>query len=128
MSGAVIEITRTTGEETETVARAVYEHPLPVRLCHWANAISLFVMVGSGLQIFRAFPEFRREDSAERPAELAEIVRHRRMAGRGAAVAPDVHVDLHRDRADLSRLPDFQRQLPAGIVHAQRHSRACGRW
>ena len=58
MSGAVIEITRTKGEETETVARAVYEHPLPVRLCHWLNAISLFVMVGSGLQIFRAFPSF----------------------------------------------------------------------
>ena len=40
------------------MARAVYEHPLPVRICHWLNAISLFVMVGSGLQIFRAFPSF----------------------------------------------------------------------
>jgi len=58
MSGAVVEIVRTTGEETETVGRAVYEHPLAVRLCHWVNAISLFVMVGSGLQIFRAFPSF----------------------------------------------------------------------
>ena len=58
MSGAVIEITRTSGEETETVGRAVYEHPLAVRICHWVNAISLFVMVGSGLQIFRAFPSF----------------------------------------------------------------------
>ena len=54
MSGAVIEIVRTKDKETETVARAVYEHPLPVRLCHWLNAISLLVMVGSGLQIFRA--------------------------------------------------------------------------
>ena len=43
-----------TGEVTE----AVYEHPLVVRLCHWLNAVSLFVMVGSGLQIFRAFPSF----------------------------------------------------------------------
>ena len=43
---------------TETVGIAAYEHPLPVRLCHWVNAISLFVMVGSGLQIFRAFPSF----------------------------------------------------------------------
>src|ERR1700680_2456574 len=58
MSGAVVEITRTKGEETETVARAVYEHPLPVRLCHWLNAISLLILVGSGLQIFRAFPSF----------------------------------------------------------------------
>ena len=43
-----------TGEVTE----AVYEHPLVVRLCHWVNAVALFVMVGSGLQIFRAFPSF----------------------------------------------------------------------
>jgi len=37
---------------------AVYEHPYIVRLCHWANTISLFVLIGSGLQIFRAFPSF----------------------------------------------------------------------
>src|SRR6266568_7544730 len=43
-----------TGETTE----AVYEHPFIVRFCHWVNAIALFVMVGSGLQIFRAFPSF----------------------------------------------------------------------
>src|SRR5208337_3808774 len=43
-----------TGEVTE----AVYEHPFVVRLCHWVNAVSLFVMVGSGFQIFRAFPSF----------------------------------------------------------------------
>ena len=58
MSGAMVEIIRSKGEETETVAQAAYEHPLVVRVCHWANAISLFVMVGSGLQIFRAFPSF----------------------------------------------------------------------
>jgi Ni/Fe-hydrogenase b-type cytochrome subunit len=40
------------------VARAVYEHPFIVRLCHWINLVALFVMVGSGLQIFRAFPSF----------------------------------------------------------------------
>ncbi len=38
--------------------QAVYEHPWPVRFCHWVNAIALFVLVGSGLQIFRAFPSF----------------------------------------------------------------------
>ncbi|HEV3207943.1 MAG TPA: cytochrome b/b6 domain-containing protein [Terriglobales bacterium] len=43
-----------TGEVTE----AVYEHPLVVRLCHWVNAVALFVMIGSGFQIFRAFPSF----------------------------------------------------------------------
>jgi Ni/Fe-hydrogenase b-type cytochrome subunit len=43
-----------TGKDT----RAVYEHPYFVRLCHWVNTISLFVMIGSGFQIFRAFPSF----------------------------------------------------------------------
>jgi thiosulfate reductase cytochrome b subunit len=45
-------------EKNGEVTEAVYEHPLVVRLCHWVNAVSLFVMVGSGLQIFRAFPSF----------------------------------------------------------------------
>ena len=44
-------------EEPEAV-RAAYEHPLPIRITHWVNAISLFVMAGSGLRIFRAFPSF----------------------------------------------------------------------
>jgi Ni/Fe-hydrogenase b-type cytochrome subunit len=45
-------------DEPVVIGRAVYEHPLIVRLCHWINAVALFVMVGSGLQIFRAFPSF----------------------------------------------------------------------
>src|SRR6201982_81907 len=44
--------------KTGNITEAVYEHPFVVRLCHWVNAISLFVMVGSGVQIFRAFPSF----------------------------------------------------------------------
>ena len=36
----------------------VYEHPFIVRLCHWVNAVALFVLIGSGLQIFKAFPSF----------------------------------------------------------------------
>src|ERR1700687_4566727 len=44
--------------KTGEVSEAVYEHPLIVRLCHWINAVALFVMVGSGFQIFRAFPSF----------------------------------------------------------------------
>src|ERR1700733_15157480 len=35
-----------------------YEHPLIVRLAHWLNAIAVFVLVTSGLRIFRAFPSF----------------------------------------------------------------------
>ena len=45
-------------DEFIVVGRAVYEHPFIVRLCHWVNMVALFVMVGSGLQIFRAFPSF----------------------------------------------------------------------
>ncbi len=44
--------------KTGEVNEAVYEHPFIVRLCHWVNAVALFVMVGSGLQVFRAFPSF----------------------------------------------------------------------
>jgi len=44
--------------KTGIVTRAAYEHPWPVRFSHWLNAVSLFVMVGSGFQIFRAFPSF----------------------------------------------------------------------
>jgi Ni/Fe-hydrogenase b-type cytochrome subunit len=40
------------------VSPAAYEHPWVVRFCHWLNAISLFVLIGTGLQIFRAFPSF----------------------------------------------------------------------
>lgn len=40
------------------VVQAVYEHPWPVRFSHWVNTAALFVMTGSGLQIFRAFPSF----------------------------------------------------------------------
>ena len=34
------------------------EHPTFVRLCHWAQAIALGVLIPSGLQIFNAFPSF----------------------------------------------------------------------
>jgi Ni/Fe-hydrogenase b-type cytochrome subunit len=44
--------------KTGEVVQAVYEHPLIVRFCHWVNTISLFVMIGSGFRIFRAFPSF----------------------------------------------------------------------
>jgi Ni/Fe-hydrogenase b-type cytochrome subunit len=44
--------------ETGESSTARYEHPYIVRLCHWLNTVSLFVLAGSGLQIFRAFPSF----------------------------------------------------------------------
>src|SRR5258708_6382203 len=44
--------------EEPALVRAAYEHPLPIRITHWIAAISLFVLVTSGLRIFRAFPSF----------------------------------------------------------------------
>ncbi len=37
---------------------AAYEHPFPIRFCHWLNSVSLLVLVASGLRIFMAFPSF----------------------------------------------------------------------
>src|ERR1700686_4807834 len=44
--------------EEPALVRAAYEHPLLIRITHWVTAISLFVLVASGLRIFRAFPSF----------------------------------------------------------------------
>ena len=55
MREEVIEVESAKGGDTRLAAR---EHPWVVRFTHWVNAVSLFVMVGSGLQIFRAFPSF----------------------------------------------------------------------
>lgn len=38
--------------------KATYEHSFAIRLTHWLNAIALFVMAGSGLRIYLAFPAF----------------------------------------------------------------------
>ena len=34
------------------------EHPAVVRVCHWAFALALLVLIGSGLEVFAAFPSF----------------------------------------------------------------------
>lgn len=55
MASRVLEIEEAGTEESTA---AVYEHPYVIRLTHWVNTVALFVMIGSGLQIFRAFPSF----------------------------------------------------------------------
>jgi len=55
MHSEVIEVE--SAKDGESV-QAIYEHPWVVRFSHWVNAVALFVLVGSGLQIFRAFPSF----------------------------------------------------------------------
>lgn len=44
--------------KTGQATRAAYEHPWPVRFCHWLNSVSLLVLAASGLRIFLAFPSF----------------------------------------------------------------------
>ena len=34
------------------------EHPAIVRVCHWTFALSLLMLIGSGLEVFAAFPSF----------------------------------------------------------------------
>ena len=36
--------------------RIAYRHRLPTRLWHWINALTVFVMLMSGLMIFNAHP------------------------------------------------------------------------
>jgi len=38
--------------------RVAYEHSWVARFAHWLNAVSLFVLIGSGLRIYLAFPSF----------------------------------------------------------------------
>ena len=38
--------------------RLAYEHSWVARFAHWLNAVSLFVLIGSGLRIYLAFPSF----------------------------------------------------------------------
>jgi Ni/Fe-hydrogenase b-type cytochrome subunit len=47
-----------TDSRKQGTVQAVYEHPWIVRMAHWSNAICLFVLIASGLRIFRAFPAF----------------------------------------------------------------------
>src|SRR5579871_2122283 len=70
-----------------------------------------------------ALSKFWRKGSAEGPVALVQGLCHWRLAGRSPAVASDVHVDLHRDGSDLSRVRDFQRELPASFVYTPRPSR-----
>ena len=47
--------------KTGHATRAAYEHPSPIRFCHWLNSVSLLILVASGLRIFKAFPSFGRK-------------------------------------------------------------------
>ena len=41
----------------ETVREVIYRHAFVVRLTHWINALAIFILIGSGLNIFNAHPQ-----------------------------------------------------------------------
>lgn len=51
-----IRATDPTGSTTTSLEGRIYRHALPTRLSHWLTALSLLVLVMSGLQIFNAHP------------------------------------------------------------------------
>jgi thiosulfate reductase cytochrome b subunit len=60
---------------TTSVARKehVYRHTLPARLSHWLNALCLFILIMSGLQIFNAHPALYWGDRSDRDRPLLSI-------------------------------------------------------
>ncbi len=54
-------------------AARVYRHRLPVRLSHWLNVLCLFILIGSGLQIFNAHPALYWGDRSDRDRPLLSI-------------------------------------------------------
>jgi thiosulfate reductase cytochrome b subunit len=50
----------------DPVVQHIYRHSLPVRLCHWLNAICLPILIMSGLQIFNAHPALYWGDRSDR--------------------------------------------------------------
>ncbi|MDF0645152.1 MAG: cytochrome b/b6 domain-containing protein [Nitrospira sp.] len=51
----------------------IYRHKLPVRLAHWLNVVCLFILIGSGLQIFNAHPALYWGDRSDRDRPLLSI-------------------------------------------------------
>ncbi|ALA60379.1 cytochrome b/b6 domain-containing protein [Nitrospira moscoviensis] len=54
-------------------AERVYRHRLPVRIGHWLNVVCLFILIGSGLQIFNAHPALYWGDRSDRDRPLLSI-------------------------------------------------------
>ena len=51
----------------------IYRHRLPVRIGHWLNAVCLFILIMSGLQIFNAHPALYWGDRSDRDRTLLSI-------------------------------------------------------
>jgi thiosulfate reductase cytochrome b subunit len=51
----------------------IYRHALPVRIWHWINALSLFILIMTGLQIFNAHPALYWGDRSDRDRPLLSM-------------------------------------------------------
>lgn len=51
----------------------IYRHRLPVRVGHWLNAVCLFILIMSGLQIFNAHPALYWGDRSDRDQAFFSI-------------------------------------------------------
>ena len=60
--------------ENASAITIAYEHPWVVRFAHWANAVAVFVMIGTGLQIFRAFPSFGPKIPQENFVDVPRVI------------------------------------------------------
>ncbi len=51
----------------------IYRHALPVRVWHWINALSLFILIMTGFQIFNAHPALYWGDRSDRDKPLLSL-------------------------------------------------------
>ena len=51
----------------------IYRHSVPVRAAHWINAVSLVILIMSGLQIFNAHPALYWGNRSDRNQSLLAI-------------------------------------------------------
>ena len=73
----------------------IYRHRLPVRLTHWLNALAIFVLVGSGLNIFNAHPQlYWGQKGSELDTPFLALQAIDAPAGpRGVTVIGPLHID-----------------------------------
>jgi thiosulfate reductase cytochrome b subunit len=74
----------------------VYRHTVLVRLTHWINALSIFVLVGSGLNIFNAHPQLywgQKGSELDTPFLALQTVDQADGGTRGQAVIGSLHFD-----------------------------------
>jgi len=59
--------------QTESQPERIYRHALPVRIWHWINALAVFILIMSGLQIFNAHPALYWGDRSDRDKPLLAL-------------------------------------------------------